>query len=172
MCVEAPAYEVSSLGRVRTRINTGRWGRNAPGKLMKMQMSENGYLFVGLFVDGKQRNFRAGRLVCSAFHGPPPFPSAQAAHWNGDRLDNRSTNLRWVSPSENNADQLRHGTLVCGDRVGNSKITHEQAAEIASKPMRHGEISAYARTLGVSRTSISNIIHGKTWARALKEAVK
>lgn len=49
-------------------------------------------------------------MVCEVFHGPRPTPQHQVAHINGDRLDNRAANLRWATPSENIADQVRHGT--------------------------------------------------------------
>jgi hypothetical protein len=52
------------------------------------------------------------RLMCEAFHGPPPSDDAVVRHLNGIRTDNRPENLRWGTPAENTADMLRHGTHV------------------------------------------------------------
>lgn len=48
------------------------------------------------------------RLVLEAFVGPCP-PGMEACHWNGIPGDNRLHNLRWDTPSANNADILRLG---------------------------------------------------------------
>lgn len=41
------------------------------------------------------------RLVCTAFHGPPPTPDAEVLHNSPDPHDNRPENLRWGTRSEN-----------------------------------------------------------------------
>lgn len=46
-------------------------------------------------------NVKIHRLVCEAFHGPPPFPNAVVIHFNENALDNRPENLRWGTQKEN-----------------------------------------------------------------------
>jgi hypothetical protein len=41
------------------------------------------------------------RLVCEAFHGPPPFEGAVVIHLDENALNNRADNLRWGSQKEN-----------------------------------------------------------------------
>jgi len=41
------------------------------------------------------------RLVCEAFHGPPPFPKAVVIHKDENALNNRPENLRWGTQKEN-----------------------------------------------------------------------
>ena len=41
------------------------------------------------------------RLVCEAFHGPPPFKGAVVIHLDENALNNRSDNLRWGTQKEN-----------------------------------------------------------------------
>lgn len=41
------------------------------------------------------------RMVCEAFHGACPHEGWHVDHLNGNRGDNRPSNLEWVSPSTN-----------------------------------------------------------------------
>lgn len=65
------------------------------------QQCRNGYKFVVLQVNGKQKWIGVHRLVCCAFHGAPPSPNHQPDHINGNKSDNRPENLEWVTPKEN-----------------------------------------------------------------------
>ena len=49
----------------------------------------------------KGKTYRVSRLVCEAFHGPPPFPRAVAMHLDDDTTNNRPENLRWGTQKEN-----------------------------------------------------------------------
>lgn len=58
-------------------------------------------LLVRLRLDGKRKHFRVHRVICEAFHGPPPTSKHQVNHKNHNRLDNRASNLEWLSPKDN-----------------------------------------------------------------------
>ena len=47
------------------------------------------------------RNFSVHRLVCSAWYGKPSTDNLQVNHKDGDRMNNKISNLEWVTPSEN-----------------------------------------------------------------------
>lgn len=53
--------------------------------------------------------FRAHRLLCWLFHGPPPAGKPLACHRNDVKLDNRAENLYWGDWSENLDDSVRNG---------------------------------------------------------------
>ncbi len=103
-----PGVEASSLGRIRL-----------PAKVIKMPNggtrtceSEGSYgttrraskhathSYKGISIRGVG-NKKVHRLVCEAFHGPAPFPSAVVLHINDDAHDNRPGNLRWGTQKEN-----------------------------------------------------------------------
>lgn len=49
----------------------------------------------------KQAPRKVHQLVCEAFHGPRPFPTAVVIHLNEDAHDNRPENLKWGTQKEN-----------------------------------------------------------------------
>ena len=46
-------------------------------------------------------NMKVHRLVCEAFHGPPPFDRAVVIHLDENALNNRADNLKWGTQKEN-----------------------------------------------------------------------
>lgn len=48
-----------------------------------------------------RRTFKVHALVCEAFHGPKPFPSAIVLHLDEDPSNNTPVNLRWGTRKEN-----------------------------------------------------------------------
>ena len=82
--------EVSDLGRVR-RISTG--------QILTPCARSNGYIQVTLWDHGIRRTKYVQKLVWEAFNGPLE-PSQNIAHLNGDRTDNRLSNLFLESHSD------------------------------------------------------------------------
>lgn len=101
-------YEVSDLGRVRSLAQMTSDGRRLKTKLMSARPQKSGHLSVSLTTDGACRNALVHRLVLIAFVGPPP-PGTHGLHRDGNPANNRLTNLRWGTPSENSLDAVRHG---------------------------------------------------------------
>ena len=82
--------EVSDLGRVR-RISTG--------QILSACTRSNGYIQVTLWDRGIRRTKYVQKLVWEAFNGPLE-PPQNIAHLNGDRTDNRLSNLFLESHSD------------------------------------------------------------------------
>lgn len=78
------------------------------GRPMAGTVESRGYRVLCVRVAGRPHPVRLNVIVCETFHGPRP-PGQQAAHNNGDKLDNRAANLRWATPSGNALDKARHG---------------------------------------------------------------
>jgi hypothetical protein len=114
-------YEISNHGRIRSLwkgsprlmiLNTG--GPLAP------------YVQTALLVSRrpkKYRNVRPHRLVLESFVGPCP-EGHQAAHLDGNKLNNHVSNLLWVLPKENIRHNIEAGTYRGGHAYTLSESTY------------------------------------------------
>jgi len=101
-------------------------------------------------------------LVSIAFHGPRPH-GKQVCHNNGNKQDNRPSNLRWGTVKENSDDRLVHGTRPLGEKVVNSVLTEFdvcRARELKLQGMTAREISSF---LGRKHGTIQDAISGRKW---------
>lgn len=106
------SYEVSDNGGVRSLLRTIR-GRNntpriQPAKTLTPYINPSGYGFVSLRQKSQGKTMRVHRLVLRAFVGEP-IVGQEGCHNNGNPGDNRLTNLRWGTRSENMFDKVKHG---------------------------------------------------------------
>ena len=69
-------------------------------RILKPADNGNGYYQVNLCKDGKRKKHHIHRLVAEAFIKNPDN-KLQVDHENGDRKDNRISNLRWVTHQQN-----------------------------------------------------------------------
>lgn len=90
-------YEVSSLGRVRSK-----WGKCGAYKVLKPTIIKNsgGRLKVKIYTEGKSRDYKIHRLVAEAFI-PNPENKPEVNHIDGNPSNNNVDNLEWVTRREN-----------------------------------------------------------------------
>lgn len=168
-----PAYEISSLGNVK-RVKPDAANRMLAVDLVQSK-GNHGYRVVSLHNKGKQSVKTVHRIVCEVFHGPPPSKYHHASHYDGDKDNNSASNLRWLTPHENNMEKHRHGTMMVGDnhtaRIDGSylprgenhrmaKLNDEIVRSIRSDNRLQREIS---EELGVSQTLIHQVKSRKIW---------
>lgn len=165
-------YEVSNCGRVRSldRIcySDKRSKQFQKGKVLKYKINKKreNRCTVSLCKNGKSKYFYVSRLVLEAFIGPAKN-NQEAAHWDGNTLNNNLNNLRWATHLENLIDKKRHGTDPIGSRNGSSKLNEEQVLQIKKLYKRssyhNSNVNELSEKFNVSRTVILNIISNKTW---------
>lgn len=157
-----PDYDISECGQVR-RNKPSRTTRG--GKVLG-QTTTGRYRRVKLAVDGQYRFLSVHRLVCEAFHGPPPSEKHQAAHGDGNRLNNHASNLRWATNRENQRDRIAHGTDPSGERGPNARLTWPQVRAIRA---RHDgtwrTAAAMAAEYGQTTENIWRICKCETWVK-------
>ena len=130
---------------------------------LKASIDKDGYLKVSLRRDGMRYIRAIHRLVLETFIGPCP-PGMETRHLDGNPANNRLDNLRWGTKAENEADKVRHGTMVCVAMGGPSMLREADIPEIfrlRESGMTHREIAA---RFGVVHTTIVRVLIGRTWA--------
>jgi hypothetical protein len=160
-----PGYVVGDDGSVWSNKLIGSRGRSVgPWRRLKPIHYTNGYLYVSLpYHRGGTCGRGIHRLVLEAFVGPCP-PGMECLHVDGDRENNRVSNLRWGTRRENQADRVRHGTDIRGSDVVQAKVTAADILRIKAL-YATGDYSqaTLGEMFGVSRSNISIIILGKSW---------
>lgn len=160
-------YEASSLGKIRRVLLRGQ--PCEPRLMVTGKYGKSPYLQVCLCVNAKQRTAHVHRLICEAFHGERDR-SFHARHINGNPNDNRSENLAWGMPSENMADQYKHGTRAIGARSGNAKLTDEKVKMIFSLREQGQTQTEIAVAVGVSQTTVWHVLKGLQWKHVERKA--
>ncbi len=148
-------YEISNLGRVRT-VRTGR--------ILKHAVDRWGYHSVVIYPRPQVRMFAlVHRLVAFAFV-PNLDCEKEVNHKSGNKSDNYSTNLEWVSPRENMRHAyslgLKNNDHMKGERNPLSKLTPTDVRKI--RQMK-GSAASIARKFDVCPNAIFSIIKGITW---------
>jgi hypothetical protein len=129
---------------------------------------------------------RINRLVATVFIGPPPSRVHQSAHWDGNKINNRLSNIRWATPQENSDDKLRHGTVYQGDKHDRAILTAKKVLLIRSLHANHmakrraqGRVRPYrgffvilAARHHVSVATILDVMRLRSWKFLIPERYK
>ncbi len=169
-------YRVGSDGSVWTRWErfypkglSGAGVRYVLGEhwkpLKPMPSGKSGYLEVQLRKDGHGYHRLVHRLVLEAFVGPCP-EGMECRHLDGKPGNCWLDNLEWATPKVNQADRLRHGTDVRGEKNGHAVLTNQQAAEIRRMNKICNNKSEIARVFKTTRSVVSKLLLGKTYRDA------
>ena len=163
---EYPGYQASSLGRIRSldrRVPCKSKTRVHKGRVLKQASHPNGYLLCAPCINGKVRAAYVHHLVMRAFVGPLP-EGCWTAHNDGNPANNALTNLRYDTVVNNHRDKHRHNTLLKGAQIPQAKVTEKDVLEIRQLRASGLTISALILKFKVSRSTISRICRGETWA--------
>lgn len=111
------------------------------------------------FFNFKGKNYKIARLVCEAFHGPPPFDGALCLHDDENSRNNRPENLSWGTQVENLAAPKYRALLKVRARTPR-KLNATSAAEIRSRVAGGESMAKVAKAYGVSACHVSRICGG------------
>lgn len=147
-------YEVSSLGRVRNRID-------------KHLKAFSVYPTVHLIKDGMRREAYVHKLVLTAFKGDAPEGKPICRHLDGNSLNMREENLEWGSHKQNSEDRTKHGratgTFKAGAEHCHAKLSYTDVNYIRSVTgLTQKEL---AQLFHVNQGTISRILQNKTYIR-------
>lgn len=153
-------YQCSTLGNIRSvdrqvPYRGGPKTRIAKGQALTPYVNHRGYACVTLF-RGKRHVKELHTLIAATFLGPRP-DRHHTHHLNGDKLNNRPANLKYLPSHQHHAHHHR------GEGCHKARLTDEQVNEIR-RLLSNGVFQKdIAKQYGVSRSTIGEINRGKTW---------
>lgn len=143
----------------------GRIWSNLTNTFLTPQDNGTGYMKVSLRIEGKPVNAYVHRLVAQSFV-PNPNEHPEVNHIDGDKKNNRASNLEWCTGAENKHHASKTGLTNKGEKNHAHKLTEEEIKSIRSEYVygsKDKNQRALARKYGVSQTAIRYILTGKNW---------
>lgn len=116
-----------------------------------------------------KKHYHVHRLACILVHGEPTIDRAVAAHGPcHNKLCFNPKHISWKSTKENMGDKKRDGTLLYGEMAHRAKLTTSEVIEIRER-YQYGNIThaKLAVEYEVSKSSITELLQGKTWKHLL-----
>lgn len=153
-----PGYErlylISNHGRVYSKISE---------KILKSGVDSDGYFIVSLCKNKKKLTKTIHTLVLQTFIGDK-LKNQQVRHIDGNRKNNKASNLVYGTAKENQDDRGIHGTKSYGEWNGNSYLTEKEIVEIREK-YRTGRYThrQLAKEYHVVHTTIGDIVRKEIW---------
>jgi len=98
-------------------------------KILKQYIDSNGYLYVSLYKNNKEKKFRIHRLIAIHFIDNPNNYEC-VDHVNQNKTDNRIENLRWVTKSGNCRNKKSKGKCMRGVYFDKNKRENKFKAQI------------------------------------------
>lgn len=127
-----------------------------PGRILRQSFSGE---YLAVKVAGRTRHIH--RLVCETFHGIRS--GLLVRHLDGDRMNNRLSNLAWGTGAENAADKVLHGTANHGEQNPQAKLTYEIVAKMRRDRAEGKTFKAISQAYGVSPMTAHRAITGGSW---------
>lgn len=126
----------------------------------------NGYLKVSLSVAGKTHVRNIHPLILQTFVGPAPSQDHESRHLDGNRHNNRLSNLCWGTKKENRQDSIRHGTFHYnrGEEARYAKLNNEKVLEIRRRAEAGENQKEIAKEFGIHQVMVSMIKLRKRWS--------
>ena len=152
----APQIGISQT--VISKILRGAAYKSPPARILAPACRRDGYLFVTLSVNGKHAHKTLHGMVAHAFVGSRP-PERQVNHKDGNKHNNRATNLEYVSRQGN----AKHALYELGK---SHRLTVEQATDIWHAKQRGERRKDVAARHDISVHMVTAIWMGKSWWHA------
>jgi len=154
-------YRAGSDGQIYSRFKYKGWGKSIYQDWYPLKSwpdSKGWYRHVTISHNNIRITKSVHTLVCMAFHGMRPFPSAQVRHLDGDDQNSKPDNLAWGTCIENWTDRRTKKQRNEGEANSNSKLTDFERCALRWA-INKGLCSQRqaARIMGMSQSSMRRI---------------
>ncbi len=168
------SYDISNLGRIKSieRIIT-----QSNGKTLRVRErirvigfgnAKGAYENIRLGKGGVFKTFYVHHLVLTAFVCPMP-DGKEGCHGDGNKRNNRLSNLRWDTRKANHADKNIHNTQTCGMRHPKAKLTDDLVFQIRARRASGANLHELAEEFQqVSRMTVYRAATGRSWSHLKK----
>ena len=156
-------YMISNHGRIKS-VNK----KSKDEFLIKGTFTKGGYHQFNIKAEGQPRKtYYMHREVAKLFLGKKKKGQEMVCHKNGDKKNNRASNLMWASKEEWSKLHKKLGTYkdINRDRITYSKLNEKKVIAI-KKSLKAGRKTKtfIAQKYGVSITQINRIASGENWS--------
>lgn len=152
---ETNSHLISNVGNIKS-IKTN--------KIIKKHLDKDGYPRVGLYFNKKIKSFYVHRLIANNFLNNKDN-KPQVNHIDGNKQNNKISNLEWVTSSENRIHAFKIGLQKnkTGEDHHNSKLTINDIKEI--RKLCELNVSQYkiAKIFNIRQPQVSKIKNKKHW---------
>ncbi len=157
-------YMISDFGRVKSLLRIASQGKCAGELIRKSYVQKRtGYVWTTLCNGSKKRRyFLLHKLVAPAFiENPLNLPEIN--HKDGNKLNNRKSNLEWTTRSFNMKHSYASGlrSPQQGEKHPSNKLNNKQVLSIFNNRTHSGK--ELSQKFGVAQSSISQIKNGISW---------
>jgi len=163
-------YQVSNLGRVRSKdnyVNTWNGKRFAKGRILKPDISYAGYRRVKLRRNQRTYRYSVARLVKLVFDPNIYHNSLEVNHLDGDKSNNKLSNLQWCTKSENEKHAFKNKLKipVRGEKHPASKYSANFIRAVRNEYQSNPTIShqKLADKYGMDKRHVTDILNRKRW---------
>lgn len=135
------------------------------GRFLTPYIDRDGYRRTTLTDDdGNKHALHVARLMLMVFKPCDNWQTLEAAHGDGNSLNDALSNLRWDSHKGNHQDRIKHGTATRGEENGFAKLSG-MAVRVIRRCLERGIYQrVIGKMFGVNQTQISRIKHRRQWA--------
>lgn len=157
-------YQVSNLGRIKSLPRTiCNWGgkkgvHKSKERVLKPQLNHKGYLRICLCIPSKKITYTLHRLIAIAFLGDPG--KLHVNHIDGDKLNNKISNLEYCTHLQNMEHAIKMGLTVKGVNHHNAKLNPKKVSEIRLSNLTGREL---AEIYNVCEATIREAKTYKNW---------